>query len=168
MMYQQLAEVKFTVRNEGPLITSQWIIPLIRQYFLSPLLADQRLADQRLAELISGLPTFGNRLLGGRDGIMLYEEHLQELNTVYLTRFRTYTKLLYHPKQKPWSTKNLHTYVEYRAVSGVFQTIDPHPPLHPASVSSLRTKGGGQTLVQEGRGPQTDKHLPPNPITGQI
>jgi hypothetical protein len=26
------------------------------------------------------------------------------------------------------------TYVEYRAVSGVFQNIDPHPPLHPASV----------------------------------
>jgi hypothetical protein len=33
------------------------------------------------------------------------------------------------------------TYIEYRAVSGVFQTIDPPPPLHPASVSSLRTKG---------------------------
>jgi hypothetical protein len=35
------------------------------------------------------------------------------------------------------------TYVEYRAVSGVFQNIDPPPPLHPASVSSPRTKGGG-------------------------
>ncbi len=33
------------------------------------------------------------------------------------------------------------TYVEYRAVSGVFQNIDPPPPLHPASVSSHRTKG---------------------------
>jgi hypothetical protein len=33
-------------------------------------------------------------------------------------------------------------YVEYRAVSGIFQNIDPHPPLHPASVSSTRTKGG--------------------------
>ncbi len=43
------------------------------------------------------------------------------------------------------------TYVEYRAVSDVFQNIDPpaHPPLHPASVSSPRTKGGeggGYTL----------------------
>ncbi len=34
------------------------------------------------------------------------------------------------------------TYVEYRAVSGVFPNIDPHPPLHPASLSSPRTKGG--------------------------
>jgi hypothetical protein len=38
------------------------------------------------------------------------------------------------------------TYTEYRAVSGVFKTIDPPPPLHPASVSSLRTKSGGGTL----------------------
>ncbi len=29
------------------------------------------------------------------------------------------------------------SYIEYRAVSGVFRTIDPQPPLHP------RTKGGG-------------------------
>jgi hypothetical protein len=34
------------------------------------------------------------------------------------------------------------TYIEYSAVSGVFRTIDPLPPLHPASVSSPRTKGG--------------------------
>ncbi len=33
------------------------------------------------------------------------------------------------------------TYIEYRAVSGVFRTIDPSPPLHPASVSSPHTKG---------------------------
>jgi hypothetical protein len=39
------------------------------------------------------------------------------------------------------TTKNSQT--EYRAVSGVFQTINPPPPLHPASVSSPRTKGGG-------------------------
>jgi len=38
-------------------------------------------------------------------------------------------------------TKYLH--IEFRAVSGVFRTIDPPPPLHPASGSSLRTKGGG-------------------------
>ncbi len=35
------------------------------------------------------------------------------------------------------------TYIEYRAVSGVFRTIDSPPPLHPASVSSPRSKGGG-------------------------
>jgi hypothetical protein len=35
------------------------------------------------------------------------------------------------------------TYVEYRAVSDVFQNIGPHPPLQPTSVSSPRTKGGG-------------------------
>ncbi len=39
-------------------------------------------------------------------------------------------------------TKYLHI-IEYRAVPDVFQTIDPPPPLHPASVSSPRTKGGG-------------------------
>jgi hypothetical protein len=38
-------------------------------------------------------------------------------------------------------TKYLHI-IEYRTVSSVFQTIDPPPPLHPASVSSPRTKGG--------------------------
>jgi hypothetical protein len=36
------------------------------------------------------------------------------------------------------STKYLHI-IEYRAVSGVFQTMVPHPP--------LRTKGGGYTLA---------------------
>ncbi len=35
------------------------------------------------------------------------------------------------------------TYIEYRAVSGVFRTIDPPTPLNPASVSSPRTEGGG-------------------------
>jgi uncharacterized coiled-coil DUF342 family protein len=34
------------------------------------------------------------------------------------------------------------TNIEYRGVSGVFRTIDPPPPVHPASVSSPRTKGG--------------------------
>jgi hypothetical protein len=39
-------------------------------------------------------------------------------------------------------------YIEYRAVCGVFRTIDLPPPLHPASVSSTRTKGGeGYTLA---------------------
>ena len=40
------------------------------------------------------------------------------------------------------------TYVECRAVSGVFQNIDPPLPFHPASVSSPRTKGGGCTLAE--------------------
>jgi hypothetical protein len=50
------------------------------------------------------------------------------------------------------------TYIEYRAVFGVFRTIDPsipppqppQPPLHPASVSSRRTKGGGYTTHSPG------------------
>jgi hypothetical protein len=49
------------------------------------------------------------------DGIGLCGEIIQELYIVYLTRFRTYIKLLYHP-----------------------------------------------------RGPQTEKHLPPGPFTGQF
>ncbi len=40
------------------------------------------------------------------------------------------------------------TYVEYRAMSGVFQNIDPTPPLRPAIVSSPRTIGGGNTLAR--------------------
>jgi len=43
----------------------------------------------------------------------------------------------------------LLTYVEYRAVSVVFLTTDPPPPLPLASVSSPRTKvGGGYTLAE--------------------
>jgi hypothetical protein len=37
------------------------------------------------------------------------------------------------------------TYVEFRPVSGVFQNIDPPPPLHPASVSSPRNNCGRRT-----------------------
>ncbi len=48
-------------------------------------------------------------------------EHIQELYTVYLTRFRTYK-------------------------------------------IALPT----QTKTQEGREPQTDKHLPPSPFTGHV
>jgi hypothetical protein len=43
------------------------------------------------------------------------------------------------------------TYIEYRAVSGVFRTNDPPPPLHPASVSSPR-KGGGLYIRRAVRG----------------
>jgi hypothetical protein len=35
------------------------------------------------------------------------------------------------------------TYIEHRAVSGVFRTIDPPPPLQPASLSSPRTLAPG-------------------------
>jgi hypothetical protein len=38
------------------------------------------------------------------------------------------------------------TYIEYIAVSGVFRTIDPPPPLPLASASSPRTKGLVYTL----------------------
>ena len=42
------------------------------------------------------------------------------------------------------------THVEHRAVSGVFHTIDPPPPLQPASVSSLAhlpgCEGGGGSI----------------------
>jgi hypothetical protein len=42
----------------------------------------------------------------------------------------------------PGFTHKVLTYIEYRAVSGVFPTIDPPPPLHPASVSSPAPKAG--------------------------
>ncbi len=48
-------------------------------------------------------------------------------------------------REREGSEHKVITYIEYRAVSGVFQTIEPPPPLHPASVSSPRTKGGGHT-----------------------
>ncbi len=47
------------------------------------------------------------------------------------------------------------TYIEYRAVSGVFGTIDPPPPLHPSSVSSPPPKArspGGDGLGGGGGG----------------
>ncbi len=44
------------------------------------------------------------------------------------------------------------TYIEYRAESGVFRTIDLPPPLHPASASSPLTKGGEVHTRRAGRG----------------
>ncbi len=38
------------------------------------------------------------------------------------------------------------TYVEYRAVPGVFQNVDPPPPLHPASGPPPAPKAGGTHL----------------------
>ncbi len=49
-----------------------------------------------------------------------------------------------------WTINPTHkviTYIEYKALSGVFRTFDPPPPLHPVSVSSPRTKGGAYTLA---------------------
>jgi hypothetical protein len=40
-------------------------------------------------------------------------------------------------------TRNNKEYIEYRAVSGVFRTIDPPPPVHSASVSSHRHQRRG-------------------------
>ncbi len=60
-------------------------------------------------------------MCNGGGGGRVYGEHLQELCTVYLTRFRTYKTAL--------------------------------PP---------------QTKTWEGRGPQTDKHLPLSPFSGQF
>ncbi len=45
--------------------------------------------------------------------------------------------------QRELALHKVLTYIEHRAVSGVFLTFDPPPPVHPASVSSPRTKGGG-------------------------
>ncbi len=45
-------------------------------------------------------------------------------------------------------THKVLTYVEYRAVSGVFRTIDSPPPLNPANVSCPPApKAGGYTLA---------------------
>jgi hypothetical protein len=44
------------------------------------------------------------------------------------------------------------TYIEYRAVSGVFQNIDLLPPLPLGNVSSPRTKGGGVNTRRVVRG----------------
>ncbi len=40
-------------------------------------------------------------------------------------------------------THKLLTHVEYRAVSGIFQNIDPPPPSPPSECVLPRTKGGG-------------------------
>ncbi len=48
------------------------------------------------------------------------------------------------PVRASYTAQSTYIYtVEYRAVSGVFRTIDLPHTLHPASVSSARTKGGG-------------------------
>jgi hypothetical protein len=44
--------------------------------------------------------------------------------------------LEYGTLPRPPRSQSTYKYIEYRAVSGVFRTIDPPPPLHLASVSS--------------------------------
>ncbi len=57
-----------------------------------------------------------------------------------------------------WVTKRcchqVLTYVEYRAVSSLASSkiLTPHPPLHPASVSSTRTKAPSYMSPNAGRG----------------
>jgi hypothetical protein len=68
----------------------------------------------------------------------------------YASSFSLFFSLFY-PSLLLRPTHKVLTYVDYRAVSGVFQNIDP-PPLHPASVSSPRTKGGGDPLTWGGGG----------------
>ncbi len=72
-------------------------------------------------------------LLKGRPGIYLY---------ILLLHSRDSAACWREMGRMPPVYKVL-TYIEYRAVSGVFRTIDPPSPLHPASVSSPLTKGGG-------------------------
>ncbi len=54
-----------------------------------------------------------------------------------------------------YSYHKVQRYKEYRAVSGVFRTIDPPPHLHQESVSSPRTKGGvrgwGVNILEDAR-----------------
>ncbi len=68
-----------------------------------------------------------------RIDIKVCGKDVPEEEQTFVQYFPQVTHTLYH---------KVLTYVEYRAVPGVFQNIDPpYPPLHPASVSSPRTKG---------------------------
>ncbi len=66
-------------------------------------------------------------------------------NMVYGTHAAVDYNLPLYPLQSRLHKVFTRTYIEYRAVSGFFRTIDPPPPLHPASVSSSSPalKGGG-------------------------
>ncbi len=58
-----------------------------------------------------------------------------------------------NPSRDSPSPNKLLTYVEYRAVSGVFQNIDPPPPLHPASEVHTRrvVRGWGVNILEDAR-----------------
>jgi hypothetical protein len=56
-----------------------------------------------------------------------------------------------------WPHKVL-TYIEYRAVYGVFQNIDHPPPLHPASVSTAEKERNLLTGEGEGDGGGAKSH----------
>ncbi len=58
---------------------------------------------------------------------------------------------VYSTLQIPEFTKYLHI-IEHRAVSGVLQTTDPPPPLHPATVSKRRGVHTCRAVRGEGGG----------------
>jgi hypothetical protein len=64
-------------------------------------------------------------------------ERQLQVHKVNLFLSRTYTIPFL-----PHTPQSTYIYRKYRAVSDVFRTIDPPPPLHQASVSSPRIKGG--------------------------
>ncbi len=70
--------------------------------------------------------------------------------SLYMYSYSFHLSLLMRPLPTLPPTKYLH--IEYRAMPGVFRSIDPPPPLHPASVSSPRTKRGGGTHSPGGEG----------------
>ncbi len=49
------------------------------------------------------------------------------------------------------SVHKVLTHIEYRAVSGVFRTIEPPTSSPPSEVSTHRTKGGGGGYTLAGR-----------------
>ncbi len=86
-------------------------------------------------------------------GSLLYNVHVEPTQLhMYVETCRAYTCICKHFLYTHWWLDGCHTYTKcikkylystYHKVSGVFWTIDPLPHLHPPSVSSPRTKGGG-------------------------
>ncbi len=52
-----------------------------------------------------------------------------------------------------WYMHKVPTYVEYRAVSGVFQNIDPPPPSPPSEcvLPPHQRRGGGVNILKDAR-----------------
>ncbi len=68
-------------------------------------------------------------------------DHLYAFEEV-LEQYREFPNS-HHEIRLYWQEAQSTTYVEYSAVSGVFQNIDPPPPLHTESVSSPPDRRGG-------------------------
>ncbi len=68
-------------------------------------------------------------------------------NCIFLISASVDTKSGQYPREtwkNMWSNRKVLTYIEYRAVSGVFRPLNTSPlPLHPASMSSLPSGGEG-------------------------